>query len=105
MTLQLNHIHTLTKMLGTIRTAYLNIDPRGSSLSRQPSRNIDLGEGSSSWANFRHLSNEERDQIDLQARVILTRCSNRIKDMEAIEQRMLSLIWRYLVFKELMVLY
>jgi syntaxin 18 len=91
MTFQLNHIHTLTKMLGTIRTAYLNIDPRGSSLSRQPSRNIDLG-GSSSWTNIRHLSNEERDQIDLQARVILTRCSDRIKGMEALEKRMSFLI-------------
>ena len=73
-------------MLANIRTAYLNIDPRGLSLSRQPSRNIDLDEGSS-WANIRNLSNEERDQIDLQARIILTRCSDRIKDMEALENR------------------
>lgn len=76
-------------MLASIRTAYLNIDTRGLPLSRQPSRNINLGEGSSSWANIRHLSNEERDQIDLQARVILTRCSDRIKDLEALEERML----------------
>src|SRR6266498_2128321 len=71
---QLNHIHTLTRMLTSIRAAYLNIDTRTSYLGRQASRAIDLSEGSS-LANIRHLTNEERDQIDLQARVILTRCS------------------------------
>ena len=75
-------------MLTSVRTAYLNIDSRTHPLSRQGSRNIDLSEGASSWANVRHLSNEERDQIDLQARVILTRCSDRIKEMESLEKRM-----------------
>lgn len=83
---KLNHIHTLTKMLLGIRNAYLNIDMRNAH-SRQAPRHIDLGESSSSWANIRHLSNEERDQIDLQARVILTRCSDRIKEMETLEKR------------------
>lgn len=74
-------------MLTNIRAAYLNIDTRNSSLWRQASRTIDLSEGPS-LANIRHLTNEERDQIDLQARVILTRCSDRIKEMEALEKRM-----------------
>lgn len=82
-------------MLANIRAPYLNIDSRISPLSQQ-SRNIDLNEASSSsssssWANIRHLTNEERDQIDLQARVILTRCSDRVKEMEALEKRMFSL--------------
>ena len=74
-------------MLFSIRTAYLNIDSRHSPLSRQGNRNIDFSEDASSWANTRHLTNEERDQIDLQARVILKRCSDRVKEMEAIEKR------------------
>ncbi|KAF8974213.1 hypothetical protein BDZ97DRAFT_1911421 [Flammula alnicola] len=87
----LNHIHTLTRMLASVRTAYLNIDSRSSPLSRQGSRNIDLSEGTS-WSNIRHLTNEERDQIDLQARVILTRCSDRVKEMEALEKRRVELV-------------
>lgn len=76
-------------MLASVRTAYLNIDSRGHPLSRQGSRNIDLSEGVSAWANIRHLTNEERDQIDLQARVILTKCSDRVKEMETLEKRTL----------------
>ncbi|KAF9240235.1 hypothetical protein BU15DRAFT_87714 [Melanogaster broomeanus] len=62
----LNHITTLTRMLANVRRPYLN-----------------------SWSEIRYLSssNEERDQIDLQARVILTRCADRIKGMEALEKR------------------
>ena len=79
-------------MLANIRVPYLNVDSRTSPLSRQASRNIDLNESSSSsWVNIRHLTNEERDQIDLQACVILTRCSDRVKEMEALEKRMLVL--------------
>ena len=88
----MNHINTLSGMLANIRVPYLNIDSRISSLSHQTSRNIDFNEpSSSSWANIRHLTNEERDQIDLQARVILTRCSDRVKEMEALEKRVLTI--------------
>ena len=79
-------------MLANIRVPYLNVDSRTSSLSYQASRSIDFNEpSSSSWANIRHLTNEERDQIDLQARVILTRCSDRVKEMEALEKRVLTI--------------
>lgn len=79
-------------MLANIRVPYLNIDSRTSPLSHQTSRNLDFNEPlSSSWANIRHLTNEERDQIDLQARVILTRCSDRVKEMEVLEKRVLTL--------------
>ena len=55
---------------------------------RQASRSIDLsGPDQQSWASIKYLTNEERDQIDLQARVILSRCSERIKEMEALEKR------------------
>ena len=79
-------------MLANIRVPYLNVDSRTSSLLHQTSRNIDFNEpSSSSWANIRHLSNEERDQIDLQARVILTRCSDRVKEMKTLEKRVLTI--------------
>ncbi|KAF8913812.1 hypothetical protein CPB84DRAFT_1669161 [Gymnopilus junonius] len=88
----LKHINTLAGMLASIRIAYLNLDSHRSPLSRQGSRNIDLSEDASSWSKIRHLTNEERDQIDLQARVILKRCSDRVKKMEAIEKRRAEMV-------------
>lgn len=54
---------------------------------RQPTRPLDLGGSEESWSNIRYLTNEERDQIDLQARLILTKCADRVKEMEALETR------------------
>jgi hypothetical protein len=73
-------------MLGNIRKPYLNVDVRSAPpLTRQASRGAaDLGQ---SWAGIRFLTNEERDQIDTQARVILGRCADRVKEMEALESR------------------
>jgi len=84
----LNHITTLTRMLANIRKPYLNVDSRNLPLSRQgSSRNIDLAGSDQSWSAIRSLTNEERDQIDLQARVILSRCADRVKEMETLEKR------------------
>ncbi|KAJ7699991.1 hypothetical protein B0H17DRAFT_925627 [Mycena rosella] len=83
----LNLITTLTRMLANIRRPYLNVDSRTVPTSRQPSRNLDLDASDQSWTAIRHLSNQERDQIDLQARIILTRCADRVKEMEALEKR------------------
>jgi syntaxin 18 len=74
-------------MLTSVRKAYLNVDSRTNPLSRQGSRTLDFSEGEAAWSSIRHLTNEERDQIDLQARVILQRCSTRVKEMEALEKR------------------
>lgn len=81
-------------MLAIIRKPYLSVDSRNAPLARQGSRTIDLGvEGSDQgWAGIRHLTNEEREQIDLQARVILTRCADRVKEMEALEKRTYELV-------------
>ncbi|KAF5387688.1 hypothetical protein D9615_000303 [Tricholomella constricta] len=88
----LNHISTLTRMLAAIRKPYLNVDSRSTQLRKQPSRNIDLNNGDPFWTGIKHLTNEDRDQIDLQARVILSRCADRVKEMEAIEKRRAELI-------------
>ena len=74
-------------MLTDIRKAYLNVDSRDARMGRQSSRAIDFSKGDFCWGDIRHLTNEERDQIDLQARVVLTRCADRVKEMEALEKR------------------
>lgn len=77
-------------MLASIRKPYLDVNSRSVPTSRLPSRTFNL-DATDSWANTRQLTNEERDQIDLQARTILSRCADRVKEMEAIEKRMYSL--------------
>ena len=84
---QLNHINSLARMVSSIRKAYLNVDPRHAPLSRGSPRTIDLGSPDQSWSTIKYLTDAERDQIDLQARVILSRCSERVKELEAVEKR------------------
>ncbi|KAJ7179218.1 snare protein syntaxin 18/UFE1 [Mycena filopes] len=88
----LNHINTLTRVLANIRRPYLNVDSRTGPTYRQPSQTLDLNASEQSWSAIRHLSNQDRDQIDLQARVILSRCADRVKDMEALEKRRTELV-------------
>ncbi|KAM5534320.1 hypothetical protein V8D89_012048 [Ganoderma adspersum] len=83
----LNHISTLTRMLSSVRKAYLNVDARNPPLLRPTSRTIDIAGGDQSWGDIRNLTNEERDQIDLQARVILSRCKDRVAQLEELEKR------------------
>ncbi|KAJ3573864.1 hypothetical protein NP233_g2149 [Leucocoprinus birnbaumii] len=80
-------------MLSSIRKAYLNIDTRAP-LSRQGSRKIDFTSenGEVAWNSLRYLTNEERDQIDLQARVILSKCAERVKEMEILEKKRSDLV-------------
>lgn len=84
---KLKHITTLNSLLASSRRAYLNVDAHQGS-SRQ-ARNIDLSAASSgdAFASIKSLTNEERDQIDLQARILLSKCADRVKDMELIEKR------------------
>ncbi|KAG8886522.1 hypothetical protein FRB97_003033 [Tulasnella sp. 331] len=83
----LKHITTLNSLLASSRRAYLNVDTNHGS-GRQ-ARNFDLSATSSGddFASIKSLTNEERDQIDLQARILLTKCADRVKEMELIEKR------------------
>lgn len=74
-------------VLSNIRRPYLNVDSTPSPLVRQGPRNLDLNDTQRQWSDIKYLTNEERDQIDLQARLILTRCADRVKEMEALEKR------------------
>ncbi|KAH7887834.1 hypothetical protein F5I97DRAFT_1942169 [Phlebopus sp. FC_14] len=87
----LNHLDTLTRMLVQIRKAYLSVGSHPHHLARQASRSLELDRPEHSWADIRHLTNEERDQIDLQARVILSRCADRVKEMEVLEKQRVEL--------------
>ena len=73
-------------MLANIRKPYLNVNSHATPLSHHKSRNDVLGDSSQLWAGIRHLTNAERDQIDLQSRLILTRCAERVKEMESLEK-------------------
>ncbi|KAL5527405.1 hypothetical protein ACEPAG_6196 [Sanghuangporus baumii] len=83
----LNHINNLDKMLSSIRRAYLAVDSSSSSFLRQPARPLELDGSDQSWSSIRYLTNEERDQIDLQARIILSRCADRVKELEALDKK------------------
>ncbi|TFK55766.1 hypothetical protein OE88DRAFT_1692380 [Heliocybe sulcata] len=88
----LKHVNTLMRMLVAIRKPYLNVDSRqgpfgGPSHASSGLDLFNLDNPESSWSSIRHLSNEERDQIDLQARVVLSRCADRVKDLEEVEKR------------------
>jgi syntaxin 18 len=96
---QLEHINTLTRMLANIRKPYLNVDARSAPISRQSSGHVDFSASDQSWSGIRHLTSEERDQIDTQARVILTRCAERVKEMEALEKRAVLFPFRSLTIR------
>lgn len=88
----LNHIGTLTRMLSSIRKPYLSVDAHVVPLSRHGLHTIDLSDSTKSWSGIRYLTDEERDQVDLQARVILSRCADRVKEMETLEKRRAELV-------------
>lgn len=73
----------MTRMLAAIRRPYLNLDTHARPSS---ARALDLT-SPDAWAGIKHLSNDERDQIDLQARVVLSKCADRVKEMERLEKR------------------
>ncbi|KZV60532.1 snare protein syntaxin 18/UFE1 [Peniophora sp. CONT] len=81
----LNHISTLGRMLSNIRKPYLDVHARQPPLARQ-ARVLDPSD-EKAWTDVKYLSNEERDQIDMQARIVLSKCADRVKQMEALEKR------------------
>ncbi|KZT42875.1 hypothetical protein SISSUDRAFT_979048 [Sistotremastrum suecicum HHB10207 ss-3] len=81
----LSHIDQLNRMLESIRKPYLDIDTVPSFLTHA-SRSPDPQSSSNPWENITHLSNEQRDQFDIQARQILSRCANRVKELETVEK-------------------
>ncbi|CCO26369.1 Syntaxin-18 [Rhizoctonia solani AG-1 IB] len=84
----LNHLKTLGQLLSSVRRPYLNVDPNSHFRPATNARNIDLNSmNSDAWANVKSLTNAERDQLDLQANVILTKCAQRVRELEQLEKQ------------------
>jgi syntaxin 18 len=86
--IQLNHLKTLTQLLTSVRRPYLNVDPNNHFRPTSGIRNIDINDMSSdAWAGIKSLTNAERDQLDLQANVILSKCAQRVRELEQLDKR------------------
>jgi syntaxin 18 len=73
-------------MLAAVRRAYLDVHARPPPAARQNVRILDAT-GVDAWADIKFFTNAERDQIDIQARTILARCADHVRDMESLEKR------------------
>ncbi|KAH7105637.1 hypothetical protein BKA62DRAFT_398113 [Auriculariales sp. MPI-PUGE-AT-0066] len=82
----LKHVNDLGRLLSAVRRPYLNVDAHGAHVRALGEHGLDLSRAEG-WAGIKHLSNDERDQIDLHARVVLSKCAERVRDMERIEKR------------------
>ncbi|KAF8265332.1 hypothetical protein EI94DRAFT_1804568 [Lactarius quietus] len=82
----LQHITSLTRMLAAVRRAYLDVHGRPPPATRQTVRAFDAT-GVDAWADIKFFTNAERDQIDMQARTILARCADHVRDMESLEKQ------------------
>jgi syntaxin 18 len=65
-------------MLSNVRAPYLNLSAASSSRPRITPSDADL----LNWKNVQSLTNDERDQIDSQAKQLLSKCSDRVREME-----------------------
>lgn len=73
-------------MLAAVRRTYLDVHARIPPVMRQAARALDTT-GVEAWADIKYITNAERDQIDVQARHIVSRCAERVHDMETVEKR------------------
>lgn len=85
------HIDSLKRFLLTIRPAYLSTNNRSSRTQvRATEVTADASNGDSLFAlfsgNIHNLTDRERDEIDFQAKLIIRRCIDRIKELETSEK-------------------
>ncbi|KAI9496245.1 hypothetical protein BDB00DRAFT_809622 [Zychaea mexicana] len=94
------HVTSLKRFLLTIRRPYLSSESRPSSKSRKGAsvtttpnkKQQQQNDGSHSSlfslfpSNIQSLTDNERDEIDFQAKIIIRRCMDRIKELEQAEQ-------------------
>ncbi|KAG8711160.1 hypothetical protein FRC09_020748 [Ceratobasidium sp. 395] len=84
----LNHLKTLTQLLASVRRPYLNVDANAQFRPPSATRNLDMNDMSSdTWAGIKSLTNAERDQLDLQANIILTKCAQRVRELEQLDKQ------------------
>ena len=83
---KLQQVTSLARMLAAVRRTYLDVHARLPPVTRQAVRALDTS-GVDTWADIKYFTNAERDQIDVQAQKILSRCADRVHDMETLEKR------------------
>lgn len=59
---------------------------------RESSTVVDIVADSDKLAALRYLSSHQRDQVDLQAKMIISRCAERVRTMEEVEKSMKNAI-------------
>jgi syntaxin 18 len=87
---QLKHIQALTKVLAVIKRPYLNVEVNDMVSARDAGAVVDLMTDGAVLASLKRLSGQQRDQVDLQAKMIITRCAERVRAMEQLEKSMLG---------------
>lgn len=86
------HIDSLRRFLLTIRPAYLSTNNRSSrnNVRQTEIASPDASNGDSLFTlfsgNIHNLTDRERDEIDFQAKLIIRRCIERIKELETSEK-------------------
>ncbi|WVN87884.1 uncharacterized protein L203_103081 [Cryptococcus depauperatus CBS 7841] len=87
-----NHLQSLQDLLNSIRRAYLStvapppLSRRHGHSKPVESFNKEQEERWSKWEKAKYLTDRERDEIDLRARMILRRCKERVGILEKAEQ-------------------
>ncbi|XAO25036.1 hypothetical protein I312_103845 [Cryptococcus bacillisporus CA1280] len=87
------HLRSLQQLLASVRKAYLSTvePPPLSRRPKEPERNVNgdakVEEEWARWEKVKYLTDKERDEIDLRARMILRRCQERIGILEVTEQK------------------
>ncbi|CAG7848448.1 SubName: Full=Related to syntaxin 18 {ECO:0000313/EMBL:CCA71220.1} [Serendipita indica DSM 11827] len=82
----LRHIQALSKVLAVIRRPYLNVEVNDMVSTRDASAVVDLMTDGASLGALKYLTSQQRDQVDLQAKMIISRCAERVRAMEQVEQ-------------------
>ncbi|ORX93734.1 hypothetical protein K493DRAFT_315841 [Basidiobolus meristosporus CBS 931.73] len=81
-----NHIVSLKNFLFSVRRAYLNFSRTTAVQTQFPTQNQTFSELNLSLPSGASLTNKQRDEIDMQAKMIIQNCISRITSLENVEK-------------------
>jgi len=84
--LQLRHVQSLTRVLAVIKRPYLNVEVNELASTRDSNAVVDLMADVAALASLKYLTSQQRDQVDLQAKMIISKCAERVRAMEQVER-------------------
>ncbi|PVG03615.1 hypothetical protein CPB86DRAFT_822160 [Serendipita vermifera] len=87
----LKHIQNLARALSLIKRPYLNVEANDMVSARNASTVIDITLESEKLAILKHLTSQQRDQVDLEAKMIISRCADKVRAMEQVEKNRVEL--------------